>query len=127
IALTPAMSQNVPFETKKDFVAVNVMAIEPNALLINPEIPAKTFEEFLDYVRASKDPVPYGSSGSGTPAHLGMELLARSAELNMTHVPYRGAAPAVADVVAGHVAAVFPTMASAISQIDAGTVRVLAV
>lgn len=127
IALTPAMSQNVPFDTKKDLVAINVMASEPNALLINPQIPAKTFEEFLDYVRASKDPVSYGSSGSGTPAHLGMELLNRSADLNMTHVPYRGAAPAVADVVAGHVSAVFPTMASAISQIDAGTVRVLAV
>lgn len=127
IALTPAMSKTVPFDTKKDFAPIAFMASEPNALLINPAIPAKTFDEFLAYVRAAKEPVPYGSSGSGTPAHLGMELLARRANLSMTHVPYRGAAPAVADVVAGHVAAVFPTMASAIAQIDAGSVRVLAV
>ena len=127
IALTPAMSKTVPFDTKKDFAPIAFMASEPNALLINPKIPAKTFEEFLTYVRDAKEPVPYGSAGSGTPAHLGMELLARGAKLDMTHVPYRGAAPAVADVVAGHVAAVFPTMASAISQIESGSVRLLAV
>lgn len=127
IALTPALMGDAPYDTLADFAPIAFVASEPNVLLIDPSIPAESFDEFVEYLRNAPEPVPYGSAGPGTPAHLGMELLVAAKGLDMIHVPYRGAAPAVADVAAGHVAAVFPTRASALAQIETGAVRMLAV
>jgi tripartite-type tricarboxylate transporter receptor subunit TctC len=127
IALTPAMSPSAPFDARKDFAPLAFVASEPNALIVNPAIPIKTAQEFFAWAKAQTGKISYGSSGAGTPAHLGLELLSRAINVPMTHVPYRGAAPSVADVVAGHVQLAFPTMASATGQIASNAVRLIAV
>lgn len=127
IALTPAMSKSVPFDTQKDLAPLGFVATEPNALIINKEIPAKTAAEFIAWAKANKGNLSYGSSGPGTPAHLGLELFARAIGRPLTHIPYKGAAPSVADVAAGHVQLAFPTFASAQAQIASGAVRLIAV
>jgi len=126
MAVVPAM-QAVRYDSIKDFAPVSNIATNPFALVVNKDLPIKTVADFVAYVKARPDKLSYSSAGVGSLNHLSMALFLKRADLQMAHVPYRGNAPALADVVAGHVPAMFSNLSDALPQISAGAVRLLAV
>lgn len=126
MAVVPAMSK-VRFDSVKDFAPISNIATNPFALVVSKDMPVQTLEEFVTYVKARPDKISYASAGAGSLTHLTMALFLKRAGLNMIHVPYRGNAPALADVVAGHVPVIFSNLSDALPQISGGTVKLLAV
>lgn len=126
MAVVPAM-QKVRYDSQKDFAPISNIGTNPFALVINKDIPVKTLKDFVAYVRASKVPPVYGSAGVGSLNHLSMALFLKRAGIEMTHVPYKGNAPALSDVVAGHIPAMFSNLSDALSQAAGGNVRMLAI
>lgn len=104
-AINPAFQRDrVPYEPVTDFSAITNVAIAPSILVINPaKVPVKTLPEFIAYLKANPDKVSFGSSGVGTSLHIGMELFMLKSGTKMVHVPYRGSAPMLNDLLAGHV------------------------
>ena len=99
----------------------------PNVMEVNPEVPAKTVKEFIDYVKANPDKVNVASSGNGTSIHLSGELFKMMTGIKMTHVPYKGSAPMLTDLLAGQVQVTFDNLPSSIGHIRAGKLRALGV
>jgi tripartite-type tricarboxylate transporter receptor subunit TctC len=126
MAIVPAIN-TVRYDAQKDFAPISNIATNPFVLVVNKDIPAKTLPEFVEYVRARKGQLSYGSAGVGSLNHLSMALFLNRAALEMIHVPYKGNAPALADVVAGHIPAMFSNLSDALPQATAGNVRMLAV
>jgi tripartite-type tricarboxylate transporter receptor subunit TctC len=118
--------RKLAFEPAK-FVPVSIMAAIPNVLLVNPRVPARTVEEFIAYARANPDKLNYGSQGSGSTSHLTAELLKSAAGLKITHVPYKGSAPAMAALLAGEIDLMFDNLGVTLAQVRMGKLRVLAV
>jgi tripartite-type tricarboxylate transporter receptor subunit TctC len=106
---------------------VATISLIPAVLEVNQSVPVKTVPDFVAYAKANPGKLNMGSDGIGTPDHLAGELFKTMAGVNMIHVPYRGAAPAIADLIAGQVQVMFGTMPASIEQIRAGKVRALAV
>jgi len=117
----------VSYDPIKDFAPIGQVARSSYVLVVNPGVSAGTLKEFIDAVKAQPGKLAYASAGSGTLQHLGMELLRRDAGLDMIHVPYKGSAPAVADVLGGQVAATFETVNTVLPHIRARRMRALAV
>jgi len=109
------------------FLPVAIMTSIPNTLTVRPDFPAKTMQEFIAYARANPDKLTYASQGTGTTSHLTAELFNAKAGTRILHVPYRGTAPAINDLIGGHVDMMFTEMASAIELHKAGKARILAV
>jgi tripartite-type tricarboxylate transporter receptor subunit TctC len=109
------------------FEPVAIMTSIPNTLTVRPDFPAKTAQEFIDYAKANPGKLNYASQGIGTTSHLTAELFNRKADTKLVHVPYKGTAPAINDLIAGHVDLMFTEMASAIELHKAGKARILAV
>lgn len=109
------------------FVPISVLATVPNVLMVHPSLPVNTVQEFLAYARANPDKLSYASQGSGSTAHLTAELFKLRSNTRMVHVPYKGDAPAVADLLAGHVQLMFGNIAAASAHARSGKVRILAV
>jgi tripartite-type tricarboxylate transporter receptor subunit TctC len=126
MAVVPAMSK-VRYDSQKDFAPISNIGTNPFALVVNKDIPIKTLKEFIDYVHTSKAQLAYGSAGVGSLNHLTMALFLKRAGIEMTHVPYKGNAPALSDVVAGHIPAMFSNLSDALSQVAGGNVRMLAI
>lgn len=124
-AAQPAIMEAVPYDAIRDFAPVALLADLPGILVVNSAVPAKTFGQFLDYARSHR--LTYGSAGIGTFPHLGIELLKSRAGISLTHVPYRGAAQALADVIAGHVDLKLDAYVSASAHVADGELRALAV
>ncbi len=97
----PAMGK-VPFDTLRDFAPVTLAANMTSIMVLHPSVPARTLKEFIDYARARPKQLTYGTSGNGSASHLGTELFKLAARVDITHVPYKGAAPAVTDLLGGH-------------------------
>jgi tripartite-type tricarboxylate transporter receptor subunit TctC len=125
--LTPVLMRPEPFDAGRDFAAIAFVALDTNGLFSSAALPPTSVEELIAWVRAQTNPVPYASSGVGTLGHLGMELFARARDLRMTHVPYRGAGPAMADVVSGTAAAIFTGAIGGRALAEAGRLRLIAV
>jgi tripartite-type tricarboxylate transporter receptor subunit TctC len=125
IVIIPAM-QKVPYDPVKDLAPISVLATNPFVLLVNGRLPVKTVGEFVTWAKAQPGKLSYGSSGIGSVAQLAMALFLKRAGLDMTPVHYRGNAPALADVVAGHVLVMFSSLADALPQAQGGHVRLLA-
>ena len=123
----PSLMANYPFDILRDFAPVTVVGFIPHALVVRPEFPAKTLAELVAMAKGKPDTLSYASSGNGTSAHLAGALFAERAGIKVTHVPYRGAGPAVQDLLGGQVSYMFLDMSSALSQIKAGKLRVLAI
>ena len=119
--------RKLPYDAVKDFTPVAMVGGTPNVLVVPPSVPAKNLAEFIAYVKANPGKVSYGSSGPGTLTHLAMEQLRVSADLDITHVPYRGIGPAITDILGGQTQALFPGLAAALPHIKAGKMRPLAV
>jgi tripartite-type tricarboxylate transporter receptor subunit TctC len=123
LAISPAMYKSLPYDPSKDIVPVALIGRVPFVLIVNKDVPVKTVPELIAYGKTGK--LNYGSGGAGSPHHLYAELLKSMTGIQMTHVPYKGSADAIKDVVAGHVQIMFSDTAPSIPLIRAGTVRVL--
>jgi tripartite-type tricarboxylate transporter receptor subunit TctC len=126
IVIIPHM-QKVNYDPVKDLAPISVLATNPFVLVVNAKVPAKTAAEFVTYVKSQPAKLSYGSSGNGSVAHLAMALFLQRAGIEMTAAHYRGNAPALTDVVAGHVPAMFSTLADALPHANSGAIRLLAV
>ena len=119
--------KNMPIDVQKDLAPVSRVSLIPNVLMVNTKFPAKTLADFIAYVKEHKDAVNYGSAGNGTSQQLSGALFSKMAGIQMTHVPYKGGAPANADLLAGQIQAVFSPMVEILPFIDSGKLRPLAV
>jgi tripartite-type tricarboxylate transporter receptor subunit TctC len=121
--LYPSLS----YDPVRDFAPVTMLITQPNLMCVPNSSPAKSVKEFIDFCNANKGKVTYASSGNGTTLHLSGELFKRLAKVEMTHVPYRGGAPAITDLIPGRVDVIFDNLPSIISHVRNGSVRGLAV
>jgi tripartite-type tricarboxylate transporter receptor subunit TctC len=126
ITINPAMTK-VNYDPIKDFAPVSVVAVNGFVLVANKDFPPKSVSEFISYVRAQPQKLAYAEGSVGSLTHLAMALFLKRAGLDMTNVSYRGNAPALTDVVAGHLPTMFSNISDAIPQASAGTIRLLAV
>ncbi len=123
---TPA-TRRVSYDAVRDFTPVGMIGATPNVLVVNASVPARTVKEFIDYVKRNPGRLNYGSAGPGSLTHLTMELFKQETGLFITHIPYRGIAPATNDLIAGQTQALFPGLAAALPHLRSGRVRALAV
>jgi len=126
-AINPALYKNPGFDPVKDFKPVGLIGAVPNVLLVSPSFPAQDFNEFLKLARQKGANYQYASAGNGTLNHLLGEMLNSMAGISLQHVPYKGVAPAINDVLGGQLPIVFASLPSALSHIKAGKLRALAV
>ena len=126
-AINATLYDNLSFNFIRDIAPVASIVRVPLVMQINPSVPAKTVPEFINYAKANPGKLNMASSGNGTPQHVSGELFKMMAGINMTHVPYRGSAPALTDLLGGHVQVVFDTTLASIQYIRAGRLRPLAV
>ncbi|MGJ7545538.1 Bug family tripartite tricarboxylate transporter substrate binding protein [Variovorax sp. LT1R16] len=127
LAFNEHLFGKLPFNPQKDFSYIGAIGKFPLALVVHPDFPAKDFKEFLAYVKANPGKVNYASPGNGSPHHLAMELFKNRTGTFITHIPYRGAAPAMADVMGGQVPCMFLDLASGLPIMQSNKVRVLAI
>jgi tripartite-type tricarboxylate transporter receptor subunit TctC len=127
--LIPAISDHPPYNPVKDFQAVYIMANTPTSIVVHESVPARTLKELIDYAKANPTKLSYGSAGAGTMTNLAGELFKQLiGATEITHVPYKGAAPGVADLAAGHIPMMTPNVGGPLLQFHrAGKVRILAV
>jgi len=126
-ATNPALGQKLPFDPVKSFTPVALIATSTLSLVVTPQLPAKTFHEFIDATRRQPGKLFYSSPGNGGPQHLAMELLKLETGVNLVHVPYKGAGGAIADLIAGHVQAMVISLQNAAPYVQGGKLRMLAV
>ena len=127
-AIAPSLYPNLDYDIEKDFIAVALIARPPQVIVVNPDkVAAKTLAEFIAFAKANPGALNYGSAGAGTTHHLAGELFKLLTKTDIQHVPYRGAGPAMQDLIAGHVPVVFDGMGSSAAPIRAGQLRALAV
>jgi tripartite-type tricarboxylate transporter receptor subunit TctC len=127
VAINPALFSNLPFDFMRDIAPVIYLARLAYVVVVNPSVPATTLPELIAYAKANPGKINYGSAGAGTPQNITCELFKMMSGVNLVHVPYKGGAPAVADLVAGHVQVIFAPVSEAIPHIKAGKLRALAV
>jgi tripartite-type tricarboxylate transporter receptor subunit TctC len=126
-AIAPTLYARLPFKVPDDFTFVSTIWWLPNLLAVNLDVPAKTVPELIDLLKKNRGKYSYGSAGSGTTLHLSGELFKIMAGVDMLHVPYRGAAPAMQDMLAGQIHMMFDNIPGTLAQSRAGKVRPIAV
>jgi tripartite-type tricarboxylate transporter receptor subunit TctC len=126
-AINAALYSNLSFDFMRDIAPVVQLARLAYVVVVNPSVPAKTIPEFIAYAKANPGKINYGSAGQGTPQNIACELFKMMAGVDLVHVPYRGGAPAINDLLSGHLQIVFAPVSEAIQYIKAGTLRPLAV
>jgi tripartite-type tricarboxylate transporter receptor subunit TctC len=126
-AINASLYPKLPFDTVKDFQTIATIATTPFILIVHNKLPAKNLAEFIALARAKPDALTYASSGNGSVNHLLGEMLKSEADIRMLHVPYRGVAPAITDVIGGQVDSAFSSVPSVLQVIQSGNVRALAV
>jgi len=127
ISINPSLYKKLPYNPEKDFAPITMTTTYPYFLMVNAKLPVKSLKDFVDTVKAKPGEFSYGSPGIGSANHLVAELFASKAGLKLVHIPYRGTAPAVTDLLAGHVTMLFADPSSALPHIQAGTLRALGV
>jgi len=127
LATNQSLYRSLGYDPVKDFAPVSLVAVQPNILVVNPQLPVKSVTELVAYARRYPGKLNYASSGSGAAAHLAGELFKTMTGVDLVHVAYKGAQPALTDLIAGQVQVMFATSASAIPFIHAGKLRALAV
>ncbi len=126
-AIAPTLYAKLPFNARTDFTFVSTIYQLPNMLVVNLDLPVKTVPELIELLKKNPGKYSYASAGNGTTLHLSGELFKVMAKVDMLHVPYRGAAPAMQDLLAGQVAMIFDNIPGALAQLRAGKVRALGV
>jgi tripartite-type tricarboxylate transporter receptor subunit TctC len=127
LATNAALYKKLAYDAQKDFIPISLIGTQANILVVNPDLPVHSMAELIALAKTAPGTLNFASSGHGAAAHLAGELFKTAANINIVHVAYKGAAPALQDVVAGHVQMMFATTASVIGLIRIGKVRPLAV
>ena len=127
LATNHALYKKLSYDPLKDFAPVALVAVQPNILVVHPDVPAKSLQELVEFLKKNPGKLNYASSGAGAAAHLAGELFRSMAGVDIVHVPYKGAQPALTDLIAGHAQLMFATSASVIPYMKAGRLRALAV
>jgi len=127
VVINPSLYANLPYDTLRDFAPVTLVAASPHVLTVNPSLPARSVQELIQLVRANPGKLSYASPGTGTTGQLAGELFKLSLGLDLTHVPFNGAAPAVLSTIGGHTPIMFTALPSAAANIKDGKLRALAV
>jgi tripartite-type tricarboxylate transporter receptor subunit TctC len=127
LATNEALYKHINYSPGKDFVPITLIGTQANILVVNPGVPAHSLKELIALAKAQPGKINFASSGYGAAAHLAGELFKSEAKIDIVHVPYKGAAPALQDVIGGHDQMMFATAASVIGHIEGGRVRALAV
>jgi tripartite-type tricarboxylate transporter receptor subunit TctC len=127
IATNKYLYQNVPYDAEKDLAPISLLASAPQMLVVVPQLDLHDFGAFIDYARKNPGRISYGSVGSGSASHLTMELLKSEAKFFAVHIPYRGFPPAVTDMLAGNIQAMFAIVPGVLSHVRAGKMTALAV
>ena len=125
-AILPVLKTGLPYDIARDFSSITQVASASNVLVVNPSVAAKSVAELVQLAKARPGALNYASAGRGTPAHLAGEMLNVTANIRMTHVPYKGAGPALLDVIAGQVQLIMTSPIAAGPHISSGKVRALA-
>lgn len=124
--VAPAIYPKLPFDPVKDFIPVSMLVSMPMILAVHPSVPAKNMKELMALIK-SKPGMPYASAGSGGPQHVAGELFGNLAHLQLTHIPYKGEAPALADAIGGQVPMMFSNLPAVTPHIQAGKLRAIAI
>lgn len=127
LAINPSLYTKLRYDPIKDFAPVSLMATTMNVLVVNPEVPAKNLTELIRLAKAKPGTLTYGSAGNGSSNHLSGELLKSAASLQINHIPYKGSAPALVDLMGGRLTMMFDTLAQQTGNIASGKLRALAV
>src|SRR5438067_3488101 len=126
-AVNPNVHAKLPYDPVKDFAPITLLASAPSVLVVNPAVPARTIAEFTAYARANPGKLNYASNGAGSAAQLAAAMYETMAGVRMVHVPYKGIAPAMTDLMSGEVQLMFGTVVALVPHIQAGKLRALAV
>lgn len=127
IVVNPSLMKSLSYDPERDLSAVGLIGTYPMVLAVHPSVPARSVSELLAYAKAKPGQLFYGSAGNASTSHLAMELLRREGGVDMTHVPYKGASPAMADLLSGRIQLVFDSVQLVMPQDQAGKLRALAV
>ena len=127
LTVNPTLFPNMGFDTRRDLAPVTLLAESPNVLVVNPSVPATTFRELIAYAKANPGKLNFASPGEGSGAHLAGELLNQEAGIKAVHIPYKGLAPAVGDLLGGQVQMMFAGISTVIQHVKAGKLVALAI
>ncbi|MVW78477.1 Bug family tripartite tricarboxylate transporter substrate binding protein [Bordetella sp. 02P26C-1] len=127
LTINPLLFSNIPFDPKKDLDPIVMVASVPNVLIVNKDLPVNSVPELIQYIKDNPGKVRYGSSSVGGTPHLSSEMFASMTGTKIAHIPYRGSAPALQDLLGGHIEMMFDNLPASLPQIRAGTVKALAV
>ena len=125
--INPSLFKTLKYNTRTDFTPISLVAGVPNVLVVNPAFPAKTVQELIVYAKANPGKIMFGSAGTGGANHLSGELFKAMAKIDMVHVPYKGAAPALNDLLGNQISVMFDSVPGVLSHIKAGKLRALGV
>jgi tripartite-type tricarboxylate transporter receptor subunit TctC len=127
IVINPHVYKKMTYDPQRDLAPITNLLRVPVVLAVHPSVPAKNLKELIAWIRAQDGKAPWASAGNGTPQHMTGELFRTTAKLDMIHIPYKGSAPAISDLMGGHVPMMFDTTIAIMPQIKAGKVRAIAV
>ncbi len=127
LAISPTLYKELPYDARKDFTPIALVVRVPFVLVINPSLPIDSVADLISYAKAHPGALTYGSGGAGSPHQLFAEMFKTMTGIEMTHVPYKGSAPALTDLIGGHIDVLFADPAPALPLIKAGKVRALGV
>lgn len=127
LALAPALRSNLPYDVFKDLAPISLLVVNPQILVVHPSLPVRSVNDLIKLAKAQPGQINYGSVGPGSPQHMGMELLKSMAKVNLVHIPYKGTAPAMTDLISGQISAMFNSMPSVLPHIASGRMRGIAV
>jgi tripartite-type tricarboxylate transporter receptor subunit TctC len=127
MAINPSLYSKLRYDPVKDFAPVSLMASTMNVLVVNPQVPARTLADVIKLAKAKPGDITYGSAGNGSSNHLSGELFRSTAGIQISHIPYKGSAPALVDLMGGRITMMFDTIAQQTQNIAAGKVRAIAV
>ena len=127
LAVNPGLYQKLPYNPQKDLTPINLAATVPSAVVVHPSVPVKNMAELAAYLKSKPGQISYASAGAGTPSHLGMEYYKKANGFDPVHVPYKGGAPALQEVMSGQVQLMMALVPEAMPLVKAGRLRALAV
>jgi tripartite-type tricarboxylate transporter receptor subunit TctC len=127
LAINVSLYKNLGYDPEKDFEPITLVGLQTNVLYTHPSVPAKTLAEFIAHAKANPGKVQFGSGGNGTPAHLAGKLLKIRANIECTHVPFRGTGPTLQSVIGGHVPSAFNPPSPLLPHLQAGSIRAIAI
>ena len=125
--VAPSLYKKLPYDHYRDFTPISMIGTTPNVLVVNPSVPAKSVSEFIAHAKANSSKFVIASPGTGSSPHMSMELFRLTTGIDFVHVPYKGAGPALVDLLGGHIQSMFDNMSSQVAVIKSGRVRAIAV